>query len=207
LADRGAALRVNAEFPHELAGVTAGAGVKLVHLSSDGVFSGGSGPYDEASRPDPDDEYGAQKLAGEPAYGLVLRTSIVGPERRGFRALLCWLLAQEETAPGYSDQMWNGVTSVALARAIANVTARGPIPTGVRHIFADDVSKQELLTRIARAFKRRIAIEPVRAPVARDRRLRTRYPEFLAACGVPSLDAQLVELAALSDERGRWRKP
>jgi dTDP-4-dehydrorhamnose reductase len=205
LTDRDAASRVNAEFPHELARLCADADVKLVHLSSDGVFSGRGGPYDESSAPDPDDEYGAQKLAGEPAFGLVLRTSIVGPERRGFQALLCWLLAQKGTVPGYSDQLWNGVTSVALARAIADVVARGPLPNGVRHVFAEDVSKQELLTRIARAFGREIIIQPVAAPVARDRRLRTRHPELLAACGLPSLDAQLAELPHLADERGQWR--
>jgi hypothetical protein len=48
-------------------------------------------------------------------------------------------------------------------------------------------------------------IQPVAAPVARDRRLRTRHPEFLAACGLPSLDAQLAELPHLADERGQWR--
>ena len=205
LTDRGAAIRVNAEFPHELARLCADARVKLVHLSSDGVFSGRAGPYDESSTPDPDDEYGEQKLAGEPSFGLVLRTSIIGPERRGFGALLCWLLAQQGSVSGYSDQMWNGVSSVALARAIVTAIARGPLPNGVRHVFADDVTKQELLIHISRAFGRTMIIQPARAPVARDRRLRTRYPEFLAACGLPSLDEQLAELPRLADERGHWR--
>jgi dTDP-4-dehydrorhamnose reductase len=206
LTDREAAVRVNAEFPHELARLCSHAGVKLVHLSSDGVFSGRGGPFDEASAPDPDDEYGAQKLAGEPSFGLVLRTSIIGPEHRGFEALLCWFLAQRGSVPGYADQLWNGVTSVALAHAIGNVMALGPLPNGVRHVFAEDVTKQELLIRIARAFGREMIIQPTRAPVARDRRLRTRYPEFLAACGLPSLDTQLAELPSLADERGHWRK-
>ena len=204
--DRGAAVRVNAEFPHELARLCSRAGANLVHLSSDGVFSGRGGPYDEVSAPDPDDEYGAQKVAGEPSFGLVLRTSIIGPECRGFEALLCWLLAQRGTVSGYTDQLWNGVTSVALAHAIGNVMARGPVPNGVRHVFADDVTKQELLIRIARPFGRQVIIRPVSAPIARDRRLRTRFPEFLVACGLPSLDEQLAELSSLADERGRWRK-
>ena len=158
LTDRGAAIRVNAEFPQELARLCADAGMKLVHLSSDGVFSGRGEPSDKSSAPDPDDEYGVQKLAGEPAFGLVLRASIIGPERRGFEALLCWFLAQKGTVPGYSDQLSNGVTSVALARAIANVIAQRPLPNGVRHVFTDDVTKQELLIRIARAFGREMNI-------------------------------------------------
>jgi hypothetical protein len=107
--------------------------------------------------------------------------------------------------PGYTDQLWNGVTSVALARAIGGVVARGPLPNGVRHVFADDVTKQDLLIRIARAFGRETIIQPARAPVARDRRLRTRYPELLTACGLPSLEEQLAELPSLADSRGHWR--
>ena len=204
-ADRGAAWRVNAEFPQELARLCAGADVKLIHISTDGVFSGRAGAYDEDAEPDPDDDYGAQKLAGEPSFGLVLRTSIIGPERRGFHSLLCWLLAQEGEAPGYIDQLWNGVSSLALARSVAKLIAEEMIPTGVRHIFSDDVSKHELLTRLSLTFGCRLSIAPVRAPIARDRRLRSLYPEFLAACALPPLNAQLAELPALVDERGGWR--
>lgn len=204
-AERAAASRVNAEFPHELSRGCAAAGVKLIHVSTDGVFEGSRGPCEESSVANPADEYGAQKLAGEPSECLVLRTSVIGPERRGFESLLCWFLAQQGPVSGYVDQQWNGVTSLALARAIARLIAQGTIPLGVRHVYSDDVSKYELLSRVAKAFARDVDIVPAKAPAARDRWLRTEYPEFLASCAFPSLDEQLAELPALADARGAWR--
>ena len=204
-AERAVASRVNSEFPHEFSRGCAAAGVRLIHISTDGVFDGSRGPYAESVVANPADEYGAQKLAGEPSGCLVLRSSIIGPERRGFESLLCWFLAQKGPVPGYVDQLWNGVTSLALARAIARLIAQDTIPPGIRHVFADDVSKYELLSRVAKAFARDIGIVPEKAPVARDRRLRTQYPQFLAACAFPSLDEELAELPALADSRGAWR--
>src|SRR5882672_4997749 len=100
-AERAAASRVNAEFPHELSRGCVAAGVKLIHISTDGVFGGtkafsgevpsrfaaenatnqeSCGRYDESAAANPADEYGAEKLAGEPSGCLVLRTSVIGPE-------------------------------------------------------------------------------------------------------------------------------
>src|SRR5262249_16921366 len=106
-ASREIAWRVNSQFPHELAALCTNAGVKLIHLSTRGVFSGARGPYDESAVPDPNDDYGAQKLAGEPKTCLVLRNSVIGPERREFKSLLCWFLAQRGSVSGYLDQLWN----------------------------------------------------------------------------------------------------
>ena len=200
-----AAWRVNAAFPHEVARACAEAGVPCVHISTDGVFSGSAGPYQEAAVPDPDDAYGIQKRAGEPAGCLVLRTSVIGPEQRGRRALLCWFLAQRTRVPGYVNHLWNGMTSLTLARAIAHLLAAGLVPPGVRHLHGEDTNKHDLLQALARAYGRDIVIDKAAAPVARDRRLRTRHPEFLAACAIPPLAEQLAELAALSDARGCWR--
>jgi len=199
------AARVNVEFPKELASLCASAGIRLVHISTDGVFSGAAGPYDEKAVPDPDDDYGRQKLAGEPEGCLILRTSVIGPEERGFNSLLCWLLAQDGAVFGYANHMWNGVTSLALARAIGRVLEGKNTPSGVRHIYADDVSKLELLSCVANVFARDMTIRPASAPVARDRRLRTLYPEFLAACALPPLDVQLAELPLVTNARGGWK--
>jgi dTDP-4-dehydrorhamnose reductase len=204
-AERSAAWRVNVDFPNELARACYAARVNLIHISSDAVFSGRAGPSDEAAMPDPDDEYGAQKQAGEPQSALVIRTSVIGPERRGFNSLLCWFLSQENDVPSYVDSLWNGVTSLALARGIARVMGQDAIPTGVRHIFSEDVTKHDLLLRLAKTFERRLRVFPARSPIARDRRLRTIYPEFLTACAVPTLDEQLAELPLVADTRGAWQ--
>jgi dTDP-4-dehydrorhamnose reductase len=204
-AERSAAWQVNADFPNELARTCHGAGISLIHISTDGVFSGRTGPNDEAAIPDPDDEYGAQKRAGEPQSALTIRTSVIGPECRGFNSLLCWFLSQENDVPGYIDSFWNGVTSLALARGIARLITQGPIPTGVRHIFAEDVTKYDLLSRLARTFGREIRVIPTRSQLPRDRRLRTIHPAFLSVCALPTLDEQLAELPLHADARGVWR--
>jgi len=95
-------------------------------------------------------------------------------------------------------------TSLALARAAAKLIVGDPMPAGVRHIFSDDLSKCELLSRLARAFGHRVDVKPVRAAVSRDRRLRTSDAEFLKACALPKLDEQLEELPRFADRRGRW---
>ena len=205
--DARAADRVNREFPHELARLCAEARIPLVHISSDGVFSGRAGPYDEAAPADAEDAYGLAKRAAEPAQCLVLRTSVIGPERRAFASLLCWFLSERGPVSGFTNQMWNGVTSLELARAIARLFASGLVAPGVCHLHGEDVSKYSLLVRIARAFGREVTVEPAAAPIARDRRLRTRHPEFLAACRLAPLDSQLGELPQYCDARGAWRSP
>jgi dTDP-4-dehydrorhamnose reductase len=204
-ADRAASLRINVDFPNELARACHAAGVSFIHVSTDGVFGGRAGPHDETATPDPDDEYGALKRAGEPQLALTIRTSVIGPECRGFSSLLCWFLSQENDVPGYVDSSWNGVTSLALARGIGRLIERGPIPNGVRHVFSEDVTKYDLLTHLARTFERRIRVIPARSPVARDRRLRTVHPDFLSACAIPTLSEQLAELPLHADARGVWR--
>jgi dTDP-4-dehydrorhamnose reductase len=204
-AERRAAWRVNVDFPNELARTCHGAGVSLIHISTDGVFSGRTGPNDEAAAPDPDDEYGALKRAGEPQSALTIRTSVIGQECRGFNSLLCWFLSQENDVPGYVDSFWNGVTSLALARGIARLIRQDTIPIGVRHIFTEDVTKHDLLSRLARTFGRKIRVTPTRSPLARDRRLRTVHPDFLSACALPTLDEQLAELPLHADARGVWQ--
>jgi len=203
------AMRVNVEFSREVAALCSAARIKLIYLSTDGVFSGvyglEDGAYDESCDPLPHDDYGRWKFLGEPKTCLVLRTSVIGPEQRGFESLLCWFLAQRGAISGYVDQHWNGVTSLALARAIGRLVELNLVRPGIRHIYADDVSKFELLSRLAKVFDREITINPAQAPVARDRRLRTLFPEFLAACALPPLDIQLAELPSVADRTGKWK--
>jgi len=112
------AIRVNALFPHALADVAAGHGAKVVHVSTDAVFSGRlQQPYTEASAPDPIDIYGATKLLGEsPAPNtLNVRCSIVGRDARG-RGLLEWYLAaRSSSVVGFDDYVWTPVTTVQFA--------------------------------------------------------------------------------------------
>jgi dTDP-4-dehydrorhamnose reductase len=190
-----AAFEVNAEFPRRLAET----GARIVHITTDAVFSGAGGaPYDERAPHDALDAYDAPHVVN-------LRCSIVGPEPPPGRSLLAWLLGQPRGArvDGYANHRWTGVTTLHLARLI-RASLDTPLPNLLHTVPADAVTKAELLTLLARAFGRDdLEIVPVEAPQAIDLRLATMHGDALAslwrAAGydeAPTIAAMVDELAA-----------
>ena len=189
------AMAVNARFPHALADAAASAGVRVLHLTTDGVFSGRRGTYTEADPHDATDVYARSKSAGEvdAPHVLNLRCSIVGPEPPPGRSLLNWLLAQPAGArlSGYDNHRWNGVTTLHLARVCDGIVrARAELPSTLHLVPGDAVSKADLLGMLAVAFRRDdLVIERGAAPVAVDRTLGTLHCETNAliwrAAGYP----------------------
>jgi dTDP-4-dehydrorhamnose reductase len=118
------AIRVNAVFPHLLAQAAARSGACVIHMSTDGVFSGTAGrPYVESDVTDAADHYGRTKALGEVESAGVLnvRCSIVGRDPLHSRGLLEWLLRAPDGSElaGYADQRWNGVTTNQFAALCA----------------------------------------------------------------------------------------
>jgi dTDP-4-dehydrorhamnose reductase len=179
-----AALDVNARFPFALAEAAQLHRARVIQIATDGVFSGRTGGYREDAPHDALDVYGKSKSLGEaPAASVThLRCSVVGP---GGSSLMAWLLSQPRGAhvPGYSDHIWNGVTTWhfgVLCAAIAREDLDLPSPLHV--VPADTVTKAELLELIARACGREdLTIEPQASPAAVDPSLATRHPEANAA--------------------------
>ena len=97
------ALPINALFPHRLARLCAATGARLVHMSTDCVFSGSKGMYLETDVSDAKDLYGRSKYLGEVDYpnAITLRTSIIGHELDGARSLIGWFLSQNGPVKGY----------------------------------------------------------------------------------------------------------
>ena len=149
-------MEVNALFPHRLARACAAAGARLVHLSTDCVFSGARGRYTEADPPDPVDLYGRTKLLGEVAAPgvLTLRTSIIGLELGRAGSLVEWFLAQRGTVRGYRRAIYSGVTTTEMARAVERLALEAPELHGVWHLSAEPIDKHDLLTRLARRLGR-----------------------------------------------------
>ncbi|HEY0394265.1 MAG TPA: sugar nucleotide-binding protein [Candidatus Elarobacter sp.] len=128
-ARRRAAVETNALFPLALAEAAERHGARLLHVSTDGVFSGRSDePYDETSPPDATDVYGRTKALGESrgAAALSIRCSLIGADRANGRGLVEWFLgtAEGSSLTGFKDQRWNGVTTLQLADAFAELIAR-----------------------------------------------------------------------------------
>jgi dTDP-4-dehydrorhamnose reductase len=206
------ALELNAVFPNRLAAATVGR-QRVIHFSTDGVFSGRNGPYDELAVPDAEDVYGRSKALGEPRARHVLnvRCSIIGLERPPPASLLGWALSRPrgETIAGYTNQLWNGVTTLHLAK-ICMAVIRGAVPEVPRtlHIVpADAVTKADLLTHSLGAFGREdVTVQPERAALTVDRRLTTAYREvggrLWAAAGyarAPRIVDMIDELASKAD--------
>jgi dTDP-4-dehydrorhamnose reductase len=151
-------IRINALFPHELAEACARTGARLVHVSTDCVFSGGlphPGAYTEADTPDARDLYGRTKLLGEvPAPALTLRTSIIGPELRRGTGLYEWFRRQGDDAvvQGFRQAWFSGLTTDAFARVVVEVAQDHPRLSGLYHVSADPISKHDLLVGLRDAL-------------------------------------------------------
>ena len=186
-------LLVNASLPQAIAGELdlIPDGSRLIQISSDGVFSGLTGGYSEDSRPDPADPYGRSKLLGEisrPPH-LTIRASIIGPELRHKRSLLEWFLGSSGTVPGYRRVLWNGVTTLQLARFIRQACAGGY--SGLLHYGGQTLSKYELLLEIGRVFGHtaRVIADDSRALDRTLISVRTDIP-----CAIPEMPEMLEEL-------------
>jgi len=140
-ARRRAAAETNALFPLALAEAAARHGARVLHVSTDGVFSGRSSePYDETSPPDATDVYGKTKALGESraANAISVRCSLIGADRANGRGLVEWFLGTPEgsSLTGFEDQRWNGVTTLQLADAFAETIERDAFERlrGISHV-------------------------------------------------------------------------
>ena len=148
-------IRVNALFPHQLADLCQAQGARLIHLSTDCVFSGNRGHYTEDDLPDPVDLYGRTKLLGEldPPGCLTLRTSIIGWELKHRAGLLEWFASQRgQTIKGYRNAIYSGVSTVVLARLIGDLLVNNPALSGIYHVASQPIAKYDLLVRLRDAL-------------------------------------------------------
>jgi dTDP-4-dehydrorhamnose reductase len=190
-------LEVNALFPHRLAQVCAAAGARMVHMSTDCVFSGQKGQYVETDTPDAEDLYGRTKLLGEVAepHCLTLRTSIIGLELGRHGSLIEWFLAQRGRIKGFRRAIYSGLTTSEMARAIEHLLVEEPALGGLWHLSPDPIDKHDLLTRLARRLGRNdVEIVPDDEFVC-DRSLDSSALRARTTYRVPPWDAMLDELA------------
>lgn len=160
-------INVNSLFPHRLAGSAHTFGCKLIHFSTDGVFSGKRGNYAECDLPDPSDIYGRSKLLGEIVAGdcLTLRTTFYGLST-GNKGLLDWLLTQRGGhVKGFKNYIFSGLSMRVLASAIVALIGKPVFPSGLYHLGGPAISKFDFLTMVSERFGLSITVEPVLEPV------------------------------------------
>ena len=152
-------------------------GSQLIQISTNGVFSGKRGNYSETDIPDTTDPYGQSKLRGEVVCSphLTIRASIIGTELKSKKGLLEWFLNQDRNVNGYTEEKWNGVTTLEYAKFIDWAINRKL--SGLIHFFSKIISKNDLLNIIKEVYKNKIVVNPDDT-VKSDKTLRTTRPDM-----------------------------
>lgn len=157
------ALPINAMLPHRLARLCALGGARLIHVSTDCVFSGSKGGYLESDLSDAEDLYGKSKCIGELQdlpHAITLRTSIIGHELGSHFALVDWFLSQRESVKGFSKAVFSGLPTVELARVMKDFVVPHPQLNGLYHVAAEPIAKLDLLQLVAAQYGKSIEIRP-----------------------------------------------
>jgi dTDP-4-dehydrorhamnose reductase len=155
-------LEINALLPHRLALLCAPIGARLVHMSTDCVFSGRKGNYTETDPSDADDFYGRTKYLGEVCAPncITLRTSIIGKELARKTALLEWFLSQKGSIRSFRKAIFSGFTTIEMARIIETLLTRFPAAAGLYHVSSAPISKFDLLGLVKKRLGLAVEIAP-----------------------------------------------
>ncbi len=156
-------ITINSLFPHQLACLCNESNIRLIHYSTDCVFSGLKGNYKETDNPDAFDLYGRTKLLGEVTEGdsLTIRTSIIGRELVTTHGLVEWFLSQNrKKIRGYYKSIFSGLTTNAHATILKDIINNFKNLRGLYHIASQPISKYDLLELIKETYQLQIDIEP-----------------------------------------------
>ena len=170
-------IAINSLFPWRLSEWCARNHSKLIHITTDCVYSGKKGRYVETDLHDALDDYGKSKSLGECKNAMVLRTSVIGEEMHKYASLVSWAKSQKgKIVEGFATHLWNGVTTNEYARVCSEIISRDMYKEGLFHIFAkDDVTKLQMLEIFNEKFNLGLTIEE-KYPEPINRTLRTNLP-------------------------------
>ena len=155
-------LEINSLFPHRLAILCKGIGARMIHFSTDCVFSGTKGNYREEDPSDAVDLYGKSKYLGEvhEQHCLTFRKSMIGRELSRKKSLMEWFLSQRGSIKGFKKAMFSGFTTQELSRIIETILIQYPTASGIYHVSSDPISKYDLLSLINKRLELPIQIIP-----------------------------------------------
>lgn len=200
-------IELNARLPHRISLICRSARIRMIHISTDCVFSGKKGSYTEKSVSDAEDLYGRSKFLGEVAYphAITVRTSIIGRELRTRFGLTEWFLSQQQGVRGYRRAIFSGFTTQAFARILQKYIISNEQLNGVWQVSSEPISKYELLSLMKEFYRRDISIDPDDA-LACDRSLDC--SRFKAATGFvpPSWREMIEEMAACPLPYDNWKR-
>jgi dTDP-4-dehydrorhamnose reductase len=200
---------INSLFPAELASLAEKSGSRVIQIATDCVFSGRKGHYLETDAHDAEDVYGKTKSLGEVNSENVMhiRVSTIGRDLERSTLLLDWVLSHPHgaTIPGFTDHLWNGVTTNHFAKVVRGIIEKDSFEPGLSHLVpADELSKADLVRQIASAFGRTdLVVKDTDSGKPIDRTLSTTEPAFnerlWAGAGyqdIPTIERLIAEIAA-----------
>lgn len=154
------AIQINSMLPHQLASICDNYNSRLIHFSTDCVFDGKLGNYQENDLPTAMDLYGRSKCLGEVSYGhhLTLRTSIIGHELTSSVSLIDWFLSQENEVNGFSKAIFSGLPTCYIAKILAELVFINSELSGMYHLSAKPIDKYTLISLVAKYYNKIIKI-------------------------------------------------
>lgn len=167
---------VNSIFPHILWTLCKRYGAKMIHPTTDCVYSGKKGGYVESDVHDEEGHYGISKSLGEPADCTVIRCSIIGREKYNQTSFMEFVLNSSGQINGWDNHMWNGITCLEYCKVIQTICEKNMFWSGCRHIFSPEpMSKYEMATCIAKVFTIPVTIRKVGTETICDKTLCSSY--------------------------------
>ncbi|HLE17084.1 MAG TPA: sugar nucleotide-binding protein [Syntrophales bacterium] len=199
-------ISLNALFPQRLAEMCTKSRTRLIHISTDCVFSGNKGNYAEGDIPDAHDLYGRTKYLGEVAGDgcLTIRTSIVGRQLSGETGLFEWFLSQKGMVRGYRRAVFSGLTTYALADIIRVLINDHPTLCGLYHVSSEPINKYDLLNRLKDGLRLDVEVIPDDSVVV-DRSLdSTKFREVTHAY-IPTWSEMIDDFVKWAPNYEKWR--
>ena len=200
------AININTYFPLKISQLAKNKNFKYIQIGTDCVFSGGVGDYLEDASQDANDIYGKTKIGGETEHAdkYILRGSIVGPESGDGKSLLNWFLSQSSNkVNGFSDHMWNGITTLNFAKIVDGIIKNNNFNFHTQHVVPkDEVSKYDLLIYFKKYFDVDVIIEKSNSSNSVNRSLKTNNQDKniklwkdAGYSSVPSIEENIKELS------------
>ena len=190
-------ISLNSLLPHRISLICRTAKIRMIHISTDCVFSGKRGKYTEDDISDAEDLYGRTKFLGEVHYPhcVTLRTSIIGLELKNRLGLIEWFLSRQGTIKGFRKAIFTGFTTDELSRIILNYVIPNPDLHGLYHVSSNPISKYDLLSCANIAFKKNLEILPDDEFFC-DRRLDSSRFRQITGYQPPSWEEMIAEMAS-----------
>jgi dTDP-4-dehydrorhamnose reductase len=204
------AYRVNSDFQAILNAYSQNTSTPVIQIGTDCVYSGLEGSYSEDSEFDCSDLYGLSKVSGEQESKsmMTIRCSIIGHEVKSSFSLMDWFLSQpvSTSVNGYTNHIWNGVTTLTFARVIHGIISKNTYSPGTIHLVPkDQVSKFELLQILAEVFERKdIEINEFEAEIGVNRTLATNFPHKNEQLWLNAGYTEVPSIVELIQEYAEW---